>query len=488
MSRWVRALAAVLVAGCAARAQPAPLAPAVLRLAAEFDSAFTGADFARAQWGVIVQSLDNGQVLYRRNAERLFMPASNQKIVTGGVALARLGADHRWRTPVLARGVRRGDTLAGDLVVLGRGDPTLSQHAAGGADILGALRPWADSVRARGIGAIDGRVIGDAAFFPDAPLGDGWSWDDLEYDYSAPVGALLFNEGFAEIEVNPGVAGEPARATLFPSGAPLVLVTDVRTVPAESATTARLSRTRALLSDTVRVSGAIASGARSRRLTVAVPDPVRAFEAALGQVLREAGIAVTGARRDTVAAADTLFVWQSPPLREVLPLFEKPSQNQIGEMLLRTLGTLRGVASQDSGRAVVRETLRGWGVSDDAYVYVDGSGLSRYNYLSPEAVALVLTALARHPDFPAFYDALPVAGVDGTLETRLRGTAAAGNARAKTGSISNARNVSGYVTTRDGERFVFVLLANHFTVPSSVPTRVQDRVIERLANFTRTER
>jgi D-alanyl-D-alanine carboxypeptidase/D-alanyl-D-alanine-endopeptidase (penicillin-binding protein 4) len=96
--------------------------------------------------------------------------------------------------------------------------------------------------------------------------------------------------------------------------------------------------------------------------------------------------------------------------------------------------------------------------------------------------------MARHPDFPVFYDALPIAGVDGTLETRMRGTAAAGNARAKTGSISNARNVSGYVTTRDGERLLFVLLANHFTVPSSVPTRVQDRVIERLANFTRAER
>jgi D-alanyl-D-alanine carboxypeptidase/D-alanyl-D-alanine-endopeptidase (penicillin-binding protein 4) len=157
-------------------------------------------------------------------------------------------------------------------------------------------------------------------------------------------------------------------------------------------------------------------------------------------------------------------------------------------MFLRTLGTLRGVASQDSGRAVVHETLRGWGISDDAYVYVDGSGLSRYNYVSPEAVAAVLRAMALHREFRTFYDALPIAGVDGTLEDRMRGTAAVGNAHAKTGSISNTRNVSGYVTTRDGERLIFVLLANHFTAPSAVPARVQDRVIERLANFTRAER
>ncbi len=505
MRRGVRALAAVLVAGCAARAQPAPLAPAVLRLTAELDSLFTGADFARAQWGVVVRSLDNGQELYRRNAERLFMPASNQKILTGAVALARLGPDFRWRTPVLARGERRGDTLAGDLVVLGRLDPTFSQHAAGGEDILGSLRPWADSLRARGIRAVTGRVLVDASFSPDAPLGDGWSWDDLQEDYSAAVGPAVFNEGFALVEVTPGAAGQPATARLLPTGAPLVLVADVRTVPAESAQTARLVRTRGLMSDTVRVTGAIAAGRRPQRLDVAMPDPARYFAAALEQVLAEAGIQVSGARgqgsgsgnatRGTSATPDprpltpdTLFVWQSAPLRDVLPLFEKPSQNQIGEMLLRSLGTLRGVASQDSGRAVVRETMRGWGIADDAYVYVDGSGLSRYNYVSPEMVAQVLTVMARHADFPVFFDALPIAGVDGTLETRMRGTAAAGNARGKTGSIANTRNVSGYVTTRDGERLVFVLLANHFTVPSAVPTRVQDRVIERLANFTRAER
>jgi D-alanyl-D-alanine carboxypeptidase/D-alanyl-D-alanine-endopeptidase (penicillin-binding protein 4) len=454
---------------------------------------------------VVVQSLDNGQVLYRRNAERLFMPASNQKILTGAVALARLGPDFRWRTPVLARGARRGDTLAGDLVVLGRFDPALSQHAAGGEDVLGALRPWADSVRARGIRVVDGRVVVDASWSPDAPLGDGWSWDDLQEDYSAAVGPAVFNEGFALVEVVPGAAGEPARAALLPASTPLALVADVRTVPAESAQTTRLRRTRALMSDTVRVTGTIAAGRRPVRLDVALPDPARYFAAALGQVLAEGGIQVLGSGCGVPGgctatggvpatpgtqhpAPDTVFVWQSAPLRDILPLFEKPSQNQIGEMLLRTLGTLRGVPSQDSGRAVVQETLRGWGIGDDAYVYVDGSGLSRYNYVSPEMVAQVLVTMARHAHFRVFYDALPIAGVDGTLETRMRGTAAAGNARAKTGSIANTRNVSGYVTTRDGERLVFVLLANHFTVPSAVPTRVQDRVIERLANFSRAER
>ena len=226
MRRAARALAAILVAGCAARRALPPLAPEVLQLDAELDSAFSGVAFARASWGVVVQSRDNGQVLYRRNADHLFMPASNQKLLTGATSLARLGADFRYHTPVLARGSRTADTLRGDLVVIGRGDFTLSQHASGGADVLASLRPWADSLRARGIHVVTGRVVGDASFFPDPVLGEGWMWDDLQDSYSAPVGALQFNEGFAVIEVTPGaMPGTPATARLLPSDAPLRLFT-----------------------------------------------------------------------------------------------------------------------------------------------------------------------------------------------------------------------------------------------------------------------
>jgi len=170
----------------------------------------------------------------------------------------------------------------------------------------------------------------------------------------------------------------------------------------------------------------------------------------------------------------------------MLPLFLKPSQNQIGETLLRTLGAqVKGVGSMDSGRAVVREVLSGFGVPPDAYVLADGSGLSRYNYVAPEAVALVLEAMYRRPDFAPLFDALPVAGVDGTLAGRLKGTRAAGNAHAKTGSLSNVRSLSGYVRSADGEVLLFVLLANGFTVPQRVVEAAQDQIVERLANFSR---
>jgi D-alanyl-D-alanine carboxypeptidase/D-alanyl-D-alanine-endopeptidase (penicillin-binding protein 4) len=506
VTRAVRALAAVIVAGCAARHAPSPLAPEVRALDAELDSAFAQPPFARATWGVVVQSIDNGQVLYRRNAEHLFMPASNQKILTGSVSLARLGAEFRYRTPILVRGTRTADTLHGDLIVAGRGDPSISQHNAGGTDILAALRPWADSLKARGIHVITGRVTGDASFFPDPVLGQGWMWDDLQDSYSAPVGALQFNEGFANLEVTPGsFGGDSARVRLLPSEAPLRIFSTVTTAPRDSNIN-QVSYTRVFYTDSVILGGRLSAGHAPVIIEAAVTDPTRYFENALTQVLRESGIAVLGARlppATTIVAAapqcgccgcaqsaigaapDTLFFWQSPPLRDILPLLEKPSQNQIAEALLHTLGGLRGVASEDSGRAVIAETLTGWGIPEDAYVYVDGSGLSRYNYVAPDAIAQVLASIYRHPDFNVFYQALPIAGVDGSISGRMKGTAAANNAHAKTGSIANARSLSGYVTTQDGEHLIFVLLCNHFTASRRVVETVQDHVVERLANFSR---
>ncbi|MFI5278939.1 MAG: D-alanyl-D-alanine carboxypeptidase/D-alanyl-D-alanine-endopeptidase [Gemmatimonadales bacterium] len=514
MRRGARALAAILVAGCAARHPTEPVAPEIRSLAAELDSSFDGPEFARAQWGVVVQSATNGQVLYRRNAARLFMPASNQKILTGSVALARLGADFRWRTVVLARGARHGDTLSGDLVVVGHGDPALSQHASATGDILSPLRPWADSLKARGIRVITGRVVGDASWFQGPVLGEGWMWDDLQDSYSAPVGALQFNEGFAVIDVTPGTnPGDSAHIRLWPEGAPLRVFTQVTTAPRDS-NIRDVHYARAFYTDSVLLSGRLSVGHAPMQFEAAVTDPTRYFEDALTQALREAGISVLGPRlppAQTIVPVsplavlpapgatttgtllppppDTLFSWQSPRLDSVLTLLEKPSQNQIAEALLRTLGgVVKNVASVDSGRAVIKETLTGWGIPEDSYVYIDGSGLSRYNYVAPEALAQALTAISRNADFTAFYNALPIAGVDGSIDQRLRGTAAQGNAHAKTGSIANVRSLSGYVTTLDGERLVFVLLCNHFTVGRRVVERVQDHVVERLANFMRQRR
>ena len=457
-------------------------------LAAEVDSALADPAFARASWGVVVQSLDNGQVLYRRNAERLFLPASDLKLLTAAAALLRLGADFRYRTVVLARGARRADTLAGDLVVAGSGDPSLLLDTARGApDPLASLRPWADSLQARGIRVVQGRVTGDATAFVGPPLGPGWAWDDLDAEYSAPVAALQFNESVAYLLAVPGRSpGEPVRVGLLPRSTPLRVFTTATTAARDSSAAA-LRWSRAPFGDSVMVTGSLPAGRDTVRLPLSVPDPSHYFETSLAEALAGRSVAVAGQSLAAPAGApDTLFAWMSPPLAAVLPLFLKPSQNQIGETLLRTLGAqLAGAGSTDSGRAVLGRALSDLGVPPDAYVLADGSGLSRYDLVAPDAIAQVLFAMHVRPDFQAFYDALPIAGVDGTLATRLRLTAAAGNARAKTGSLTGVRTLAGYVATADGEHLLFVLLANNFTVPQRVVEAAQDRIVERLANFSR---
>jgi D-alanyl-D-alanine carboxypeptidase/D-alanyl-D-alanine-endopeptidase (penicillin-binding protein 4) len=163
---------------------------------------------------------------------------------------------------------------------------------------------------------------------------------------------------------------------------------------------------------------------------------------------------------------------------------EKPSQNQIAEILFKTLGLERaGVGSADSGRAVVERQLVAWGIAPTAVAVRDGSGLSRHDYIAPDAIIRILDAMRKSPNFAVFRDALPLAGVDGTIANRMRGTAAAGNVHAKTGFVDKARSLSGYVTTADGRVLLFSLLCNNWTTSSREVDQVADAIAVRLASL-----
>jgi len=188
--------------------------------------------------------------------------------------------------------------------------------------------------------------------------------------------------------------------------------------------------------------------------------------------------------RMRVTSMDTLVVLESPPLRDVLPRMQKPSQNQIAEMLFRTAGRVgSNDGSADSARAVGARTLALFGVTNADVAYRDGSGLSRHDYVTPRAIVRVLDAMRRSPWFSIYRDALPLAGVDGTIASRMRGTAAANNAHAKTGTVDKARSLSGYVTTADGHLVLFSMLCNNFTVPNREVERVQDLLVSTLASL-----
>ena len=497
---------ASLPASQMATSAAAPSPAAVLRTT--IDSLVADSVFRNANWGILIVDPDRGDTLYSHNAGKLFMPASNMKVITGSVALAQLGPDFRFRTTFVANGPVCDGTLHGDLLVDGRGDPSESDAMRG--DALAPMRDIADSLRARGIRRIMGQVLAGDDAFPGPTLGYGWSWDDLDASYSAGVDELYFNEGAARVVIHGGRRpGAPVSVSVLPTSRyPTVRIEALTQYPPESLAAGSGGRHRFshldgelrtsldTLSGTVVLSGWIAPGAVDS-MDVVYPDENTAYLQALQGALMERGVALRAMKerrkvgtcgpRAAHAAApvtDTIFTYQSPPLRDVLRAMAKPSQNQIAEILLRTLGLERtGSGTADSGIAVVRRQLLSWNVQPDGFVQRDGSGLSRYDYLSPETLVRVLATIRKDTAFNAFYDALPIAGVDGTIANRMRDTPAQGNVHAKTGFIANARSLSGYVTTADGHLLIFSALCNNWTTPVREVERVQDAIAIDLASL-----
>ncbi|MCU0623116.1 MAG: D-alanyl-D-alanine carboxypeptidase/D-alanyl-D-alanine-endopeptidase, partial [Gemmatimonadaceae bacterium] len=316
---WLGALAACgparVATPVAAATPPSPRAALVRTI----DSLVRDARFANAHWGVLVVHPGRGDTIFAHNADKLFVPASNQKLVTGAVALAQLGPDFRVRTAVVARGPVVNGTLEGDLVLVGRGDPSWSDAMQG--DALLPMRDLADSVRARGIRRVRGRVVVATGHFRGPRLGFGWDWDDLAYAYGAPVDAVLLNEGLARVVVQGAArAGEPATIT----GLPLAVAVPVRSALAPTRATPDTAPLDIEWDDESRsyvVQGAVAVGQRLG-LRVAMRDPARTVGAAWLTALGERGIDVSGGSAvDTTAAVlrgDTLAVHASPPLADVL--------------------------------------------------------------------------------------------------------------------------------------------------------------------------
>jgi D-alanyl-D-alanine carboxypeptidase/D-alanyl-D-alanine-endopeptidase (penicillin-binding protein 4) len=437
-----------------------------------------------ARWGVLIVDPDRGDTLYSRDAGKLFVPASNQKILTSSLALELLGPTYQWSTPILASGAIKDGVLDGDLLVEGRGDPSVTDSVAG--DAMLPLYAIADSLVARGIRSIRGRVLPFRDAFPDATIGFGWAYDDLDEVYGASIDELFFNDGFAELHVKAGslpgdsVTVRVRPATTFPR-IRVKAVTALRGTGRDSV--AQLIAAKDTMRGDFVLTGTIPAG-DSANLAVTFRDSREAYVAAMAEALRGRGIAIMDSVLPVDSAGDTLFVYKSAPLSRVLAAFLKPSQNQLGEMLLKSVALAKAdTGTARVGRRLMSEHLRALGVEADGFIAWDGSGLSRRDMITPETVVRVLSAMRKSPNFQVYYDAFPIAGVDGTLRTRMRGTTAEANVRGKTGTLGQVRSLSGYVTTRGGGQLVFSVLANNFVTSTAYITRVQDSIAVRLSRM-----
>jgi D-alanyl-D-alanine carboxypeptidase/D-alanyl-D-alanine-endopeptidase (penicillin-binding protein 4) len=465
-----------------------PAAPAD-RLRTDLAAIFTAPQFDRSFWSVLVQAPGSAEPLFALNASKLMMPGSAMKIVTAAAAAELLGWDHQFETRIVTTVPVDSGVLRGDLVVVGGGDPSISERS----DMPGTMRTIARQVRDAGITRIEGGVIGDDDLFDDRGVGDGWTLDNLPYGYSAPISALEYNEGSIDLLIRAGAeAGTPVAIQVRPDGSGIQV--DNQLVTAATSASGALTLQRNPGSPQVLVRGQIPAKAASFARTASVDNPTRFFVSALRSALIGEGVQVAGDAVDIdeletkpdLAAARTLVSYKSPTLRQLISSMMKVSQNQYAEMLLRHLGTMAGPAATSAmGVKQVRDLLQRWKISEDSLVMADGSGLSRYNYVTSDALVRILTTMRgeeRHAS--AFIGSLAIAGGDGTLAGRLAGTPAAGKVRAKTGTVDNARAIAGYVETPDGDTLVFSMIANNYTAANSVVDAAADDALIRLAAFT----
>ena len=455
-----------------------------------------------AEWGVLVVSLERGDTLFRHNATRAFAPASNAKLLTSLVALDRLGPDYRFRTYLLSDGAVRDGVLEGDLVLFGTGDPGFSQRFH--RSRTGVFEELAQTLAERGIRRIRGDLVADASFLPGPLRPAGWDPEDLDDHFAPGISALSFNENVVSFRLVPGAwVGAPPEVHTIPEDAGLPVVN--RGVTVEGRPSPQISLTRKSPLDPFVVSGEIQRGGRDVWRAMTVQRPAHFTGTIFRDVLADAGIRVDGELRlveepsrsvlppssvvaPTVGRAGPriLASWTSPPLLNYLEVVNKDSNNLFAELVFRTLGRDRsGTGDAAEGARAVRESLQAMGVDVQGLDQLDGSGLSEGNRVAAGTLVGLLGAAQNQPWWEAFWSTLPEAGRPRELGRMYR-TAAAGNLRAKTGTIARVSALSGVVRSADGEALAFSILVNGTPSPYRAK-RVENAIGARLATFRRSD-
>jgi D-alanyl-D-alanine carboxypeptidase/D-alanyl-D-alanine-endopeptidase (penicillin-binding protein 4) len=491
----------LLMAGACSAHHPAvsPTTPATLdpvsQLRHDIEAATHVRGVEQGVWGIVVQSLDRGDRLFELNPRTLLVPASTAKLVSVASAVDAVGWGYRFQTSLGVSGVvvdveagERSELgiLKGDLLIRGSGDPSIGGR--GGED----LAAWVEAIKARGITRIDGRVIGDDDALEEPRPALAWAWDDLGYTTGSLFGALNFAENRTTVTVTPAArAGQPAVLTgePFAVGRPVI----DRVMTGEPGSAQLLWPEQRPGEPAVSIAGSIPVNARPASLAIAVGNPTLWFASILRARLIAAGIPVTGPAADIdeldapldPSEFTVIHVHRSKPLSDIVRPLLKESINLYAEAVMRLNAPPQAFPTNDAALEGLRLRLTSWGLAPAGQQLVDGSGLSRRDVINTETLVAVLRRMYDSTDASPWMTALPVAGVDGSLEARMKGTVAENNVRAKTGTMSNVRALAGYVTTRDGERLAFATIVNNFEGAGTDATQAIDVIAVRLAMFSR---
>lgn len=464
----------------------------------QIDAVLDAPPMDQVHFGVLAVDAATGKTLYARNAHRKFVPASNQKILVTSTALSLLGPDYRYESALWSNGTLEDGVLDGDLVMVGMGDPTLSQPFWPSGEV--AMVALADSLRAAGVRRVTGALVVDATRWDSTTVGPTWEVEDLPFAYGSTGGVFALDHGeITVVAIGGQVEGDPVTVNWSPLGSPDFVVTHLTTAPSDSSTRVRpdyLPESHKLV-----LEGRVATAATDT-LRFALRDPVRQAVATLARLLDQRGIEVDGGSRvawddgavpnegceagriPTCPETRRIAGLRSPPLSEIVEAILEPSQNWMTEQLIRTLGAELGERGswREGTDVVTRFLVDEVGIDSLDVAPRDGSGLSAYNLVTPRALVRILQYMAAGPNGEMYRHALAEPGEkDSTLERRL--TELQGRVFAKTGTISNVNSLSGYLVGKDGREVVFSLLSNGSGLPSSRVRAALDDVIRVLAGI-----
>ncbi|MFZ2325137.1 MAG: D-alanyl-D-alanine carboxypeptidase/D-alanyl-D-alanine-endopeptidase [Ignavibacteriaceae bacterium] len=458
----------------------------------EIDDIFNDQSFRNSNWGVVIQSLESGEYFYKRNEDKFFLPASNLKLFTTAAGLLLLGQNYKFATKIWTNGYHSGSTLYGDLIIQGRGDPTISGRFYNN-DINFVFDSWIDSLVELGIDKIKGNIIGDDNLFDDIGMGEGWAWDYETDWYAAPSSSISFNDNCIDLLIYYDFHDDSIIVKPRPELRNFVILNNV--VPATDGEQTKINVYRERGTNVINIFGKMKKGTDTLVTYSTVRNPTQFTILAFKNRLESRGIRVNGYAIDIDDYDRTLdynkmslmFTGYSNELSEIIKVINKNSQNFFAEQLLKTIGLeINGFGSAEKGIMAIKELFSEIGINPDNIVMVDGSGLSPLNMVTPRQVVELLKYMYSNKDiFPYYYNSLPIAGVDGTLGRRMKGTTAEDVVRGKTGFISHVRSLSGYAVTGDNEPVAFSMIANNFNVPVKLAENLQDLVCLRITNFRR---
>ena len=473
-------------------------------------------DVARGFWGIEIESLDNGKTLYSTNADKLFTPASNTKLFTTAATLALVGPAYRFHTTLETTcTLDRYGRISGDLVLVGRGDPNLSGRTLPynlrterKLPPIQVLEGLADQLVARGVKVIDGDIVADDSYFAFERYGEGWAQDDLVWEWGAPVSAITINDNVLFVSIMPAERpGDKAFVTVDPFPEYYHIDNRLMTTPAGTGPR-KLFINREPGSNQLTIWGNIPLDDKGAGEALAIEDPADYAAKLMAKLLEKRGITVFGhtrTRHTELSSLSTMSVtamasagggsdtrlrpqapptlvlgsYESAPLGEDLRVINKVSQNLHAELMLRLLGREKGASGTiESGLEVIRGFLSQADIRPEEYTFLDGSGLSRQNLVTPHAVVKLLTYASKQTWGQQYMDTLPVGGVDGSLAERFKSPAALGRVKAKTGSLSHVNALSGYLTTMKGEHIVFSVIGNNHALTTKRAIETMDAIVE----------